>query len=157
MGTVIILRGLPGVGKSTYAHQLKADVVVSADQYFVGDDGVYRFVPAEIGLAHQHCFRAFLMALLSGDNRVVVDNTNSKVWELSPYVLAAESHGYQVEIHSLFRPAYQVEALPTTHAVLPATIRAMADGWEDVLPWWNNQQVCIEEQEALGGHRAYPW
>jgi hypothetical protein len=54
---VIVCRGLPGAGKSTYVATLSPGAVVcSADSYFVGPDGAYRFDPAKLGQAHEACW-----------------------------------------------------------------------------------------------------
>jgi len=102
----IIMRGLPGSGKSWTARALartlkaltgQAPVVVSADDYFVGEDGVYRYVPHEQGEAHKQCLRRFMEATASGEV-VVVDNTNTSAHELSPYVGIAGVHDYTVHV-----------------------------------------------------------
>lgn len=92
---VILLQGVPGSGKSTYGRRLveetklsgKSVEVVSAD-FFFEKDGEYRFDPTKLEQAHASCFMAFLRALEKGTDLVIVDNTNTKIEFMTPYVLA---------------------------------------------------------------------
>ncbi len=98
---VTILRGISGSGKSYWANQWKDKaVIVSADAYFFNEAGEYVFDMQKRPEYHRRCFRAFLRALEASTPWVIVDNTNITAWELSPYVLAGEAYGYQVEILS---------------------------------------------------------
>jgi predicted kinase len=100
MRKVIILSGISGSGKSTYIASRPA-VVVSADHYFTGVDGAYNFDPTKLGEAHGACFREFIELVRLGSTDVVVDNTNTSVAEVAPYVLAAQAYGWDVEILTL--------------------------------------------------------
>jgi hypothetical protein len=113
---VIILRGIPGSGKSHYARSLgitfrvprttgKIDllripaVVCSADDYFIDPrTGQYRFDRQRLGDAHRSCRAAFLDAVRAQEPLVVVDNTNSARWEYQQYFDLAQAYGYEVKI-----------------------------------------------------------
>ena len=103
---VVILRGLPGAGKSHYAKQRWAlpdgswgATYCSADSYFVGPDGVYRWDAKLLGAAHAACLRKYTEAIVSGtDPWVVVDNTNTRLWECAPYHSLAVAFDREVEI-----------------------------------------------------------
>lgn len=98
---VTVLRGISGAGKSTWVSRHAADAaVVSADHYFIVD-GEYRFDASKLQEHHGKCFRAFMDAIQSGTVSIVVDNTNIEAWEYSPYVIAAEAFGYEVELLTL--------------------------------------------------------
>lgn len=99
---VIVMSGVSGSGKSTRAQKLVASqndsTIVSADNFFIAQDGVYRFDHSKLSDAHAACFRAFLSALQRNVKLVVVDNTNTTAVEIAPYILGAQSHFYAVEI-----------------------------------------------------------
>lgn len=140
MFKVIILRGPSGCGKSTYVrrtldlHQAPFDLpelawsqehgyakIVSSDSYFM-IDGRYVFDPKKLGLSHGSCLLDFIAAM-GQYNTVVVDNTNTTVVEIAPYVAVAEAHNYSVEIHCLpyHKIAKDLEAR-NTHGVPESTI-----------------------------------
>nr|CCA22704.1 conserved hypothetical protein [Albugo laibachii Nc14] len=98
---IIILRGIPGSGKSTVARQLSRILpqihwkvsICSADLYFEGRRG-YRFDRNKLGIAHRQCFHTFkreIRACLDPENRdsqrvIVVDNTNVTRREYAQYI-----------------------------------------------------------------------
>jgi hypothetical protein len=84
MRTLYIVRGLPGSGKSTYAHTLPVDVVYEADQYFMDGDE-YKFDPRKLKDAHEWCLNVTNLALRQGRS-VAVANTFTTVWEIQNYV-----------------------------------------------------------------------
>lgn len=106
---VVVLRGIPGSGKSTLGREIAAlcaqrtdasCAIVSADTYFVGPRG-YVFDVKRIGKAHDECKRQFDDALMraSGAPRiVVVDNTHTQQWEYAHYVDRARALGSRVAV-----------------------------------------------------------
>jgi len=122
---VTILVGVPGSGKSHHTASLTGAVVVSADHYFVElGGGTYAFDPSKLGAAHGQCLRRYTEALQRGEAHVVVDNTNTTLLEMSPYISLALAYGYRVEIVRVTcDPA--VAAARNTHGVPEGAIRAM--------------------------------
>lgn len=96
MKTLYLIRGIPGSGKSSFAHALfhggAVDVIVEADEYFVQEDGTYLFNPNFLGRAHSLCQERTLLALQSGNN-VAVSNTSTTEKEVQTYQRIAEETG----------------------------------------------------------------
>jgi hypothetical protein len=111
---VYVMSGIPGSGKSTWidnelkGRQRLAVSVCSADHYHYDDDGCYRYRPENAGKAHALCLGSYLRQIQGYAERrgagvplpdaVVVDNTNIRAWEASPYVRLAELFGFDYEI-----------------------------------------------------------
>jgi len=93
---VILMLGVPGAGKSTYIRGIPGEVVVaSADHYFIDrETGQYLFDGSQLGRAHSECLAKFKAAVIRpGAITVVVDNTNTQLKALVPYVEFANQHG----------------------------------------------------------------
>lgn len=100
MPTIMILRGLPGSGKSTKAKafaQQNHFQVFSTDNFFLNSEGVYLFSANKIAEAHEHTLNLVASAMEAGKN-IVLDNTNIWAWEMKPYVLLAKKHGYAIAL-----------------------------------------------------------
>lgn len=98
---VLILRGISGSGKTTYASKVRNALVVSADDYFTYE-GVYRFDPRKLPAAHAQCLKRYMHIVLhypiDDDLVLVVDNTNTKLLEVAPYIAIAQAHGIDIEV-----------------------------------------------------------
>lgn len=99
---VNVLRGLPGSGKSTLARIIAGDtddpcLICSTDEFFtVG--GVYRFDAGHLVFAHNWNFRRFCLGVDGKVPCIIVDNTNSRIWEFKRYVDYAHQRGYEIRI-----------------------------------------------------------
>lgn len=154
MAKVTILRGPSGVGKSTEAAKMDSlhmvdrgfTMVVSADDWFTDESGVYRFDPKQLSEAHANCMRRFIDLLTNShdDDLVIVDNTNTTIWEISPYVLVAQAFGIPFEIVTVNSPLSDEElAARNRHGVPARTIAAQRQRiMENPLPpWWKSTTV----------------
>ena len=101
--TLIILRGLPGSGKSTFANHIwDRHVICEADKYFYDKEGNYNFDASKLGEAHQWCQGKVEQFMI--DNTVnsqyypeiIVSNTSTTEKELEPYLKLADKYGYNV-------------------------------------------------------------
>lgn len=144
MGKVIIFRGLPGSGKSTEAHDSGVNVVCSADDYFMVD-GVYRYDASKIGEAHTWCMRQFLYAL-EDDFNVAVDNTNMRLFELSPYRLVALAKGYEVEVVHVVC-ANSICAKRNKHGVPAGVIWRMSNTFEPMPLHLGGERIIDNSEE----------
>lgn len=83
---LILVRGIPGSGKSTFAkHISKNGIIFEADMFFL-DNGEYKFDISKIHLAHRWCFKNVEKALESGCEEVIVSNTFVKESQLNRYI-----------------------------------------------------------------------
>ena len=93
MKQLILLRGLPGSGKSTFANLL-GGIHVEADQYFMRD-GEYRFDASKLKQAHNWCKLRVEHSMEDGADKITVSNTFTQEWEMDAYFELAEKYGYQ--------------------------------------------------------------
>jgi tRNA uridine 5-carbamoylmethylation protein Kti12 len=102
---IVILRGLPGTGKSTFASLLKLyastkfwnPMICCADQYFDQAHG-YQWDRSKLEQAHAYCKARFEAALAASVPVIIVDNSNIQAREYGWYIDAAVRHGNH-EIH----------------------------------------------------------
>lgn len=98
----IIMRGLPGSGKSTKAKLLAGDKgkVFSADDYHM-KNGNYDWKPENVGKAHSWNQKQALDAFETDVPIIIIDNTNTTLREMRaylPHIEQAMLRGYQVSI-----------------------------------------------------------
>jgi predicted kinase len=109
MKSLIVMRGVPGSGKSTFVSKLVGYTVVSADYYF--DVMGNKFDISRLGDAHKLCMKQFLNAIMGGEN-VVVDNTNINLEDIAPYVAVGPAMDYQIEIDPAIAASRNVHGVP---------------------------------------------
>jgi tRNA uridine 5-carbamoylmethylation protein Kti12 len=154
---VIVLQGVSGAGKSTYAKKLvrlaslrgrgNNVVVVSADDFFMVDLGAgpqYRFDFTKLGEAHNACFRRFLSLLDQHESidTIIVDNTNTTSVDVAPYMAAAAALGWEAEIHRVLCDP-EVAHARNQHGVMIEGVRKMAARMvnDRLPPWWKVIEV----------------
>jgi predicted kinase len=131
---LIIMRGLPGSGKTRKAKEIAAitgALICSADDFFVGPDGVYRYDRTKQGLAHVVCQRTCEYWMQKCFSPVIVDNTNTKKSAFQPYVSLAERYGYEVEFVEI-KCETRIAAARNQHGVPVDVVEKMAMEWEQV-------------------------
>ncbi|XP_066032082.1 NEDD4-binding protein 2-like 1 isoform X2 [Chamaea fasciata] len=135
-GRLVLLRGLPGAGKSTLARQLKRDhpsaVVLSTDDFFV-ENGVYIFEPDFLEDAHKWNQKRARKAMKNGKSPVIIDNTNIHAWEMKPYVMMAHENRYEVTFQEPDTPwKFNVQELTrrNIHHVPREKIQRMKEQYE---------------------------
>ena len=138
---VVIMRSISGGGKSTYIRKHFPDAIVcSADHFFDQKDGSYKFNPKLLSVAHKACSMKFGKALKDKVPLIVVDNTNTTMREIRPYVMAAKAAGYEVEVIRIDTPV-SVAHQRNSHGVPLASIQRMADRMAPAPPEYHEKVV----------------
>uniref|UniRef100_A0A2K5DLY3 Smr domain-containing protein n=1 Tax=Aotus nancymaae TaxID=37293 RepID=A0A2K5DLY3_AOTNA len=96
---LVLLRGLPGSGKSFLARTLQEDnpsgVILSTDDYFY-INGQYQFDVKYLGEAHEWNQNRAKEAFEKKISPIIIDNTNLQAWEMKPYVALSQKYKYKV-------------------------------------------------------------
>ena len=99
-GAMILLRGLPGSGKSSLAALLSEKgkyPVYSIDAYFTDPvSGVYQFDFRQNHLAYKQCEKDALQSIKTGVPKIIIDHTFTLEWEMEPYFNMASANNYQI-------------------------------------------------------------
>ena len=125
---IMIIRGLPGSGKTTFANKVKKDneVVVEADQFHMIDDE-YIYRPEMAGRAHEWC-QSQVAYFLNQGKSVLVANTFITARTLVPYY----------EIAKEFNVDFKIKTMDTQynniHDVPEDVLNRMGIQWES----WKN-------------------
>lgn len=124
--TMILVRGLPGSGKSTIASLLAKKGSFrwhEADHFFLNEEGDYLFDQKKLPEAHDYCQRQTRESLEMGYS-VVISNTFSRRWEMQPYLDMAKERGLLpivIEAKNVFG---------NVHSVPQEVINRMEARWE---------------------------
>mgnify|MGYP006296996877 CR=1 FL=1 len=125
---LILIRGISGSGKTTYAKKLMQDDPslkhYEADMYFY-QDGKYNFNPQKLKDAHAWCKNKTEDALKNGTS-VIVSNTFTQKWEIEPYIQLGKKYGAQVIIKKA-TGNYQ-----NVHGVPDEALERMRSRWENL-------------------------
>ncbi|NXJ30159.1 N4BP2 protein, partial [Dicrurus megarhynchus] len=96
---LVLLRGVPGSGKSYLARNLLEDnpggIILSTDDYFY-KHGQYHYDPDCLGEAHDWNRKRAKEAFEMRISPIIIDNTNIQAWEMKPYVALAQQFKYKV-------------------------------------------------------------
>ncbi len=105
IGDLILLRGLPGSGKTTLGEVIlqypgsSTSDVLSADNFFIDENGDYNFDGTKLKQAHNECQLKCAERMKHGISRIVVANTFTEEWEMDVYYEIADRYKYR--IHSV--------------------------------------------------------
>ena len=137
---ILLVRGLPGSGKTSLTEIMSRPISCSADDYFVDKDGLYQFDPRLLPEAHQSCQDKARREIKHGKN-VAVHNTFCQRWEMEPYIQLAKEFEYRLIVISTYDGGCSDEELAkrNTHGVPLSSIQAMRGRWEE--DWQNGNPI----------------
>jgi len=95
MKNLIILRGLPSSGKTTFSNLLETKAICSADDWHYRK-GMYDWKFENNSTAHNWCQRKCERFMKKDVPKIVVVNTNTTEKEFEPYIELANKYGYLV-------------------------------------------------------------
>ena len=124
---LIIIRGLPGSGKSTKAKELITEIDwaihCEADMFHV-IGGKYCFNLDRVGDGHKWC-QAETALWLNRGRTVIVSNTYTTMAEMQPYLDLAERYDVAVRVIEMKGDWGSI------HGVPEPIIKKMAERWEE--------------------------
>ncbi|CAG0969876.1 MAG: AAA family ATPase [Bacteroidetes bacterium] len=127
---LIILRGLPGAGKTTLAHVLSENgkyPVFSIDDFFTdAQTGKYAFVFSENHIAYQQCLQYCEKAMKENVSKIILHNVFSMQWEMEPYFKLAKQYNYTLHVATVEKHHTRTN----THNISDEQIRKMAKKFE---------------------------
>ena len=125
MTQLVIIRGIPGSGKTTYAKECYPNHInLEADMFFVQEDGSYKYDPNMIKYAHEWCYQTAAILMRNGCN-VVVSNTFTRKWEMEKYLWIAKKVGANINVIRMNNKFKNVHNVPDD------IIDKMVDRFED--------------------------
>lgn len=158
MRKLIVMRGVPGSGKSYEAQRIAAktpgSLICSTDDFHMVIDHQgrqqYQFQPSRLGEFHSRNQEKVAHAMRDNSSLIIVDNTNITGKEILPYARHALEYEYSIELCEARSPWWlavrphlgrsipNVEkhasqfASRNTHGVPLNAIIKMLDRWENV-------------------------
>lgn len=102
IGDLILLRGVPGCGKTTlgnvilFTNQSNIQDVLSADNFFINEKEEYVFDFSKLKEAHNDCQVKCAERMRNQFSKIVVANTFTQEWEMEPYFIMAERYNYRI-------------------------------------------------------------
>ncbi|XP_059153211.1 uncharacterized protein LOC131938977 [Physella acuta] len=139
---IVILRGLPGSGKTYLARQLidlanemgVEGIILSTDDYFM-QRGQYVYNRNDLGTAHEWNQKRALSYVKESRSPIVIDNTNTVMWELLPYAQVAYKYKYDVQVfepNTPWKSKVRDLARRNSHGVPMDSLKKMKERYEKI-------------------------
>ncbi|XP_027542555.1 NEDD4-binding protein 2 isoform X5 [Neopelma chrysocephalum] len=182
---LVLLRGVPGSGKSYLARNILEDnpggIILSTDDYF-NKHGQYHYDPNCLGEAHDWNRKRAKEAFEMGISPIIIDNTNIQAWEMKPYITLAQQFKYKVtfrepdtwwkfkpkelerrNIHGVSkekikRMLERYERCLTVRSILDSSVpdKSEAAGWSEDPSQEESHSLCFRKREAHSDAKEEP-
>ncbi|MDD2765708.1 MAG: AAA family ATPase, partial [Opitutaceae bacterium] len=131
----LVIRGLPGSGRSTLAQQLaQGGMVLSLDQYLKQPPpGSDIFTSGHIGYAWAELYQAVAAQVAAATPRIIVETISVHLWEVRDLWRLAEAAGYAVDAAEPQTPWARdpKRCMEKTHLVVSrASMKRLVEDWE---------------------------
>jgi len=133
---LIILRGLPGSGKTELANDLlkknKNGQIFSVNDFFI-NDGKFKYDTSKAKEAHLWNQSRAENAMKEGCSLIIINNPNVRKWEARPYVESGIKYGYIIEFietNSVWKNDVYELSKRDVHNVPIEVIKKMKNQWE---------------------------
>ncbi|CAG0901628.1 unnamed protein product [Cyprideis torosa] len=148
-----LMRGPPGCGKTRLARRIKSlrsgqTSLISADDFFVSDDGVYTFQLEAKRKAHEWAICQASEVVISRGPHLIIDNTNMRVKEFLRFLRMGVECGYEVELVEPCAPDWNPSRLSriSVHEVSAEKIARMIQLFESLTHEGLDRLLQIEER-----------
>ena len=162
---LLLIRGLPGCGKSTLAKSIAAqyfqsintntltndtnkmsdDLISEADKYFIDEEGHYDFDSTLLTAAHQWAYEQIEKGMHENKKLLITSNTFTEAWELYTYIAAVSKHKYSLYVIDLNSTSHtdQVLANRTIHGVKEGKIKQMRTRYDSTIKTglWSTEDI----------------
>ncbi|NXA90331.1 N4BP2 protein, partial [Melanocharis versteri] len=159
---LVLLRGVPGSGKSYLARNLLEDnpggIILSTDDYFY-KHGQYHYDPDCLGEAHDWNRKRAKEAFERRISPIIIDNTNIQAWEMKPYITLAQQFKYKVMFREpdtwwKFKPK-ELERR-NVHGVSKEKIKRMLERYEHCLTVRSILDSSVPDKSEAAGWSEDP-
>lgn len=137
MRKMILMRGVPGSGKSFLAKRLAGRLggkIYSADDMLMTGEE-YVWTSPLVYTAHQIVQQLVKLAMIRNEKVIIIDNTNIRPRQARPYVELAVKHAYEIEVReptTHWRHDVQELLARGTHSIPQEVLEHMVETWKNV-------------------------
>jgi hypothetical protein len=135
---------------------LEDRIEISADDYYIDENGTYNFDPEKLKESHEWC-RGEVQQFMADEYPVIVThNTFTRKWEVDPYIGMATKYEYQVTVLNIFDGGLSDYDLSNRgeHNTPPYVIQKQRKRWENDVYYERPKEY--HNNRSFNQRKAYP-